>query len=167
MITMTSAAANKLLKTLDDERAYLRSQEQERYTYTLTEDEKTPPPDYDYEEISAKMEEIDRKICTIKHAINLFNTTTKLNGLDLTIDTALVRLAQLNRNKYRLDSMRKKQPVTRSSVGFTRSALVEYTYVNYDIEKTLQDYEKVSEEIYQLQMAIDLCNQTIPFEIDI
>lgn len=167
METMTSAAANKYLRALDEEKMYYRTLEGNASTYVLAENENQEAPEYDYQEISAKLEELDRKICVIKHAINLFNVNTRLQDFDMTIDQALVYLAQLSRRKERLDIMRKRQPKARINSGYGRSSLIEYEYVNYDLEKVRQDYEKVRDEISGLQMALDYCNQTITFQVDV
>lgn len=170
MKTLTSAAANKLLRSYDEEKLYLTSMERETSTYILAETEKNQePPAYDYQEVSDKLEELNRKICTVKHAINVFNVSTKLDGFDMTIDEALVRLSILSRTKLRLDGMRKRQPKARANYGYGRSAsnLIEYEYVNYDLEQVRSDFEKVSDEISRIQMALDYCNQTITFEVDV
>lgn len=44
MQQMTSAAAHKLLKSLEDEKEYLLSMEAESSTYVLAEEEKEEPP---------------------------------------------------------------------------------------------------------------------------
>lgn len=168
MKMMTSAAANKYLRALDEEKSYYRSIENNGSTYVLAENEKeTTPPDYDYDKITRMVDEINRKICIVKHAVNLFNVTTKLEGFDMTVDQALVYLAQLSRKKARLDSMRKRQEKTRVNSGYGRSLIIEYEYVNYDLEQVRTDFEAVSDEISRLQMAIDYCNQTISFEVNV
>ncbi len=167
MKTMTSAAANKYLRALDEEKAYYRTLEENASTYVLADNERQEAPEYDYEAVSAKLEELNAKICTVKHAVNLFNVSTKLKDFDMTIDQALVYLAQLSRNKERLDTMRRRQPRTRVSGYGRTSNLIEYVYVNYDLEKVCKDFEKVSDEISRLQMALDYCNQTIEFEVDV
>ena len=48
MKTITSASANKLLRSLEDEKAFLLSMEEASKEYTLAENETLQKPDYDY-----------------------------------------------------------------------------------------------------------------------
>lgn len=162
---VTSASANKLLRTLEDEKTYLRNIEDQSCTYILSESEFDEKPDYDYLDTKRQIEEIDEKVLKIKHAINVFNTSTMLPDLDITIDVALVKMAQLNQMKAKLDVLRKKLPKERiPSFG---KDYIEYSYINYDMSVVRDDYKKVSDQIIALQLALDTCNQTMKFEIDI
>ena len=112
-----------------------------------------------------------RKICRIKHAINLENATGMVEVGDkmYSIDRILIRMAQLNQRKVFLDSLRKQQPKTRverHAYG-TRSVTPEYQYINYDLDLIKQEYERISLEIMEIQMALDKYNQTHEFEVDI
>lgn len=167
MKTMTSAAANKWIKTLEDEKAYYLTLEANASTYTLAEGEPEEKPDYDYCEVSKKIEELDYKIQRIRHAVNVFNTTTKLPELDLTVDEALVKMAQLNNRKAQLDIMRKKLPKSRVNSFLNRTkTVIEYEYTNYDIEQVKKDYNRIHEEIMKIQLALDICNQTKTFSVN-
>ncbi len=65
---------------------------------------------------------------------------------DSSIYDALVVMAQLNRRKQMLDYMRKLQPKQRKENAYMRSnSLIEYTYINYDLELVKQEFERVSE----------------------
>lgn len=167
MKEVTSAAANKMLKTLADEKLYLLSMENTASVYVLAEGEKSDAPQYDYEETAIKLEEIDRKVRTIKHALNIFNTTTTLDGLGITIDEALVEMAQLNNRKNRLDVMRKRLPKERvNDQGYRSGNLIEYQYVNYDLKRVQEDYQTVCDRITDIQIALDLANQTKTFTFE-
>lgn len=74
----------------------------------------------------------------------------------------------MNRMKYRLDTMRKRLPKKRCSEKMFGgiNSNVEYEYMNYDLDKVAADYKVVSERIAKIQMALDLANQTIFFEIE-
>lgn len=166
MREITSAGANKMLKALEDEKSYLLSMEDDASVYVLAEEEQAEAPAYNYEETQSKIDEIDKKVRIIKHALSCFNTTTILEGIGITIDEALVEMAQLNRKKAKLDCMRKRLPKTRRNDSFYRNSnLIEYEYVNYDIKKVQEDYQKVSDRITDIQIALDLCNQTKVFAI--
>lgn len=166
---ITSAYANKLLKQLNEEKDYWLKQEASSCTYTATVDEEAVIPDYDYAAVSGKIAEIDAKICRIKHAINLANVTSliSVNGEEISVDTVLVTMAQLNRRKEKLDGMRKHLPKQRIESVYARrmSLTPEYEYVNYDLDQVKADYEKVSRRIMDLQMALDIHNQTATFDV--
>lgn len=165
MREVTSAVANKMLKAFSEEKEYLLSLERESSVYVLADSEKSAPPAYNYEEVQAKIDEIDAKVRDIKHAINVFNTTTMLGQIDITIDEALVEMAQLTRKKEKLDAMRKRLPKTRVN-NFRNANVIEYQYVNYDLDKVQKDYNAVCERITEIQVALDLANQTKVFMIE-
>ena len=47
------------------------------------------------------------------------------------------------------------------------SVAPEYKYINYDLELIKQEYERVSNAIMEMQMALDRYNQTVLFEVNI
>lgn len=165
---VTSAAANKMLKAIEDEKDYLIEMENEASVYVMADNEKNDAPEYDYERVQKQLTELNCKARKIKHAINLFNTRTVLESVGLTIDEALVEMAQLNRMKIRLDTMRKRLPKRRCNEKMFGgiNSNIEYEYVNYDLDKVAADYKAVSERIAEIQMALDLANQTILFDIE-
>lgn len=162
---VTSASANKLIKALEDEKMYLKNIEEQSCTYIVSDSELDEKPDYDYVETQRQIVEIDNKVLKLKHAINVFNTTTKLPGLDMTIDMALIKMAQLNQMKAKLDGLRKKLPKQRVP-SFGKDS-VDYVHINYDLSLVKEDYKKVSDEIMAIQLALDTCNQTIEFEVEL
>lgn len=87
----------------------------------------------------------------------------------MSIDGILIRMAQLNKRKAVLDDMRKRLPKTRvygSSFGSSGSS-PEYKYINYDLELIRQEYDRISNTIMEMQIALDRYNQTVLFEVDI
>lgn len=165
---VTSAAANKMLRQLQDEKEYLLSIDNESSTYMRVSGYDEQKPDYDYEGIIKDISEINDKICRIKHVINRFNCTTMLPDLDITVDMALIQMAQLNKEKDRLDKMRKRLPVQRYKDAYRPSgSLVEYTCINYDLDKVKADYNDVCDKIRKIQMGLDYINQTEKFELEI
>lgn len=167
MKTLTSASANKLIKSLEDQKNYLLSLEASSSVYILAEGEQAEPPHYDYSATSEEVNRINQQVRKLKHAINVFNTTTILEPLDITIDEALIKMAQLNHRKLQLDTMRKRLPKERQAVPFTRTNIIEYQYVNYDIGQVATDYNRLCEEIMEIQLALDTCNQTKTFDVDL
>lgn len=170
MQTMTSAYANKLLKKLNEDKAFWEKKEAEGCTYVAAIDEEPVIPDYDFEVVAKKLEEIDDKIVKIKHAINISNTTNiiEVGDKSMTADAILVRMAQLNKRKVVLDRMRKLSPKSRASSYFsTRNATPEYQYINFDLELIKSEYERIDGEIAAMQIALDKYNQIVEFEVAI
>lgn len=165
----TSASAYKYIKGMQDEKDRLLSAERETCTYVLSEGEKSDPPAYDYETTRQRVDEIDRKTCAIRHALHRFNLQTTLPKSGITIDEALIVLAQLSAKKSRLDMLSSNLPKERlgdrTRGGSTR--VIEYEYANYDIAQAESDYETLMAMISNLQLEIDLINQTEVFTVDI
>lgn len=167
---MTSAYANKLLKQLNEDKAFWENKEQESSLYYAGVDETPVVPDYDYQETAAVIDDIDKKILHIKHAINLANTSNIIDveGKSFTIDQILVRMAQLNKRKAFLDTLRKQLPKSRTMPErySYRTVTPEYQYINYDLDLIKSEFERVSSEIMAMQMALDKYNHTFEFEVD-
>ena len=117
---VTSAYANKMLKKLNEEKDYWINKEKESMLYTASTDEEPVIPDYDYGEVSAILEQIEKKIYRIKHAINQSNVNSEIEifGEKYTVDVLLVRMAQISKRKSVLDRMRKQLPKTRVENGY-------------------------------------------------
>ena len=171
MQTMTSAYANKTLKSLEENKAYWVNKEAESSTYVVAINEDPVVPEYDYTEVSSIIDEIDEKIAVIKHALNVTNATARVfvGDVEMSIDTILIKMAQLNKRKSVLDVMRKQLPKARveQRAYMSRNSVPEYKYINYDLELIKKEYENVSMKIMEMQMAVDQYNQTVQFEVDI
>ena len=168
---VTSAYANKMLKKLQEEKDYWVNREKESMLYTVAMDEEPVIPDYDYNEVSETLDQIDRRICKIKHAINQANANSTIEIFDetYTVDVLLVRMAQINKRKLVLDGMRKRMPRSRVEDGYymSRKSFVEYRYVNYDLDQVRKDYDEISKLLFEMQMKLDEHNQTVEFDVDI
>jgi hypothetical protein len=171
MQTMTSAYANKMLKSLEEDKAFWVNKEATSSTYVVAVNEEPVVPDYDYAEVAATITALDEKIAVIKHAINVTNATARVQVCDaeMSIDTILIKMAQLNKRKSVLDQMRKQLPKTREEQHsyISRNSVPEYRYINYDLELIKKEYEAVSRTIMEMQMALDKYNQTEQFEVNI
>ena len=165
----TSASANKHLRKLQDEKDRLLQLEREVSTYVLCEGENVEPPLYDYTATRRRIEEIDNRMLAIRHGLHEFNMQTSLPSNALTIDEALIRLAQLSLKKSRLSSLSSNLPKERVRERFFGSSngAIEYKYANYDVAQADADYQAVIDEIADLQLEIDLVNQTVPFSIEL
>ncbi|MBQ1505315.1 MAG: hypothetical protein IIZ48_00935 [Erysipelotrichales bacterium] len=163
----TSASANKMIKILEDRKEYLLQQESNNSQYVLAEDERADIPEYSFVKTNAQVDEIDVKIRKLKHALNVFNSTTVL-PIGITIDQALVEMAQLNRKLPRLDTMRRQKTKTRlTGYNAARRDVAEYQYLNYrplDVDKV---YEENLKRVQTIQLALDKINQTAEFEVDV
>ena len=112
--------------------------------------------------------EVECKIRKVKHAINVFNTTTIIPDFDITIDEMLVYLPQLNRQCEVLSKMRDAMPKVRVSSGYSSGGnIIDYRYANYDIEEVGRYYAELSDTLAKAQTVLDLVNSTVEFEIDI
>ena len=88
----TSQEAAKLLKSLNEqhELIVLNEQQSSSFVAAVSEDIESVRPEYDYAAVQDKLDSIERDIRTIKHAVNIFNSTHKVPGFDMTVDQALV-----------------------------------------------------------------------------
>ena len=170
MQKMTAAYANKMIKSLEEDKAFWVNKEATSSTYVASINEEPVVPEYDYTEVAATIAELDEKIAIIKHALNVSNATAKVpvGDREMSIDTILIRMAQLNKRKAVLDQMRKQLPKAREEQAYmSRNAVPEYRYINYDLELVKREYEAVSNTIMEMQMALDKYNQTVQFEVEI
>ena len=152
----TSASANKMIRFLEDRKNYLLQQESNDSRYVLAEDEKAERPPYVFNDYNA-----------LKHALNVFNTTTVL-PVGISIDEALVEMAQLNKKLPRLDLMRKAKKKTRLSGAYSsRRDIAEYEYLNYEPKDVDAIYERDLNRVQTLQLALDKVNQTVEFDCEV
>ena len=170
MQKMTSAYANKMLKSLEEDKAFWVNKEEASSTYVVANNEEPVVPEYDYAQVANTIATIDEKIAIIKHALNVANATARVmvGDVEMSIDTILIKMAQLNKRKAVLDTMRKRLPKAREEQRsyMSRNTVPEYRYINYDLELIKQEYEAVSKAIMEMQMALDRYNQTVQFEVN-
>lgn len=164
---MTSDYAQKLIKKLEEEKSTLRKDMNNYSTYVVGLNEgdlEELRPEFDFKATVEKIAEIDAKIMKIKHARNIFNTTTVLEGTEMTVDEALMRMAMLNANYRNYASMGSAREKTRkSSYGDN----VEYVYTNYDIAFAKELGDAMYNELLEIQEKLNLLNSTVPFEAEI
>ena len=166
---VTSAQANKMIRQLNDELNALETREQNTRSFVAATSEniESVRPEYDYDTTQAEMIALEDKIRKAKHALHVFNATTIVPEFGMTIDMMLVYLPQLTHRKRRLNQMKKALPQERIESYSRNSALIEYRYTNYDIDKANEDYQAVTDELFRAQTALDLINSTVEFEMDI
>lgn len=161
----TSAAAGKRIKALEEEKELVLSREVELCTYVRAVGEEMDAPAYDFLATRDEVARIDAEVLRIRHALHRFNLETVLPDSKITIDEALVLMAQLGREKQLLKDMRARLPRKRVDSNWAGSASIEYEYANYDIKQAEERYAAVAQRISDLQMEIDYANQTVQFEV--
>lgn len=168
--TVTSAEASKMLKKLLEEKNIVLANERQSCVFnaSLGEEVESVRPAYDYEETQKALEDFNRKIRILKHAINRFNSTQTVGETGMTIDQVLVYIPQLTEMRSRLYDMQNRLPKQRTSVGGIGSnTVIDYRYTNYSVDKAKEDYMRVSDELRRIQTALDVVNTTITMEIEI
>ena len=166
----TSAEAAKLLRKLTEEKSAileLESQSKE-FVASLGEDVESIKPEYDYKQTQIKLDAVEKKIRTVKHAINLFNATHTVPGFNMTVDEMLVYIPMLTERRNKLAEMKSKLPKTRDQSDFGRNSnIIDYRYANYEIDAAASDFERISDELSRAQLALDKLNGSETFEIEI
>lgn len=164
----TSAEAAKLLRQLnEDYNAVLTMEAQSReFLASVGEDTESVRPSYDYAQVQKQLEELEKKIRIVKHAINIFNSTTVVADFNMTIDQLLVYIPQLTQRKNKLSVMKSRLPKAREPIGYGKN-IIDYRYANYDIAAVEADYIKAAEELSRAQTALDLVNSTQTMDIDL
>ena len=99
---LTSAGANKMIKAWNEDLEGLLKKEEAESRTTYGINEEPLPANYDFARMQQQMDALNQKIAVLRHAVNVFNTTTVLEGFGFTIDEALVRMAMLTKKKQRL-----------------------------------------------------------------
>lgn len=166
----TSAEAAKLVRKFTEERRALLAKEAKCRTFNaaLGEDPETVRPAYDFFAMQAEIAAAEDKIRRVKHAINVFNTTTVVPGFDMTIDEMLVYLPQLTERKEKLSGMANVLPKERAGFGgYGGSTTIDYVYANYVPEDAGTALETVSDRLSAAQTALDLVNSTATMDIDL
>ena len=162
---MTSAQLNKRIRTLEDRKMVILADEENYSKYVLAKGETEDIPVYDFNKTNAELMDIDHQVGVLRHALNIFNTVTKL-PCGVTIDQALVEMAQLNRQLMRLDYMRKGKKVVRLNMNQASQRNVpEFEYLNFEPKDAEALYEKYMERIQLLQLELDKLNQTVELEV--
>lgn len=165
----TSAEAGKLLKKLGEELSSINQREQngKEFLAAVGEDIESVRPDYNFAETQCALDEIERKIRKVKHALNVFNSTTVVPEFGITIDEMLVYIPQLTARKNALAQMKDKLPKVREQSRMNISSVLDYRYLNYDVNAVAAEYEKVSDTLAKAQNALDSVNMTQSLEIDL
>lgn len=164
----TSAEAAKLLRSLNEEHSLLKEEIRKKSTFlaAMGEDPETVRPEFNLVESLHKLNQLEERIRSVKHALNVFNSTTVIPEIGMTIDQALIYIPQLSYQKQLLSEMASRLPKQRDTGGYLRTtSVVDYIYANYDIEEAKKELKDVSDKLAQVQLALDLANSTMSFDI--
>lgn len=165
----TSAEAGKLLKKLIDEHdsLLLRENMGKEFLAAVGEDLESVRPDYDFAATQTALAEVETKIRKLKHALNVFNSTTVIAEFGITIDEMLVLIPQLTATKNRLAQMKDKLPKVREQSRMSVSSILDYRYLNYDVNVVFAEYEKAADTLSRAQNALDAVNMTKTLEVSL
>ena len=110
------------------------------------------------------MKKIYEQELHIRCALAKFNRVTKIEGFDLTVAEALVRIGQLQGEIKILTDLATKTEYTETSVGGFGSNKTVTNKINYDQSKTIADLKELQQELSRIQIAVDKTNLTTTIE---
>ena len=170
IMKVNSAVANKMLKKITEEYEALKVKEahSKDFLASVNENPDSIRPKYDFTKTQAELYALEEKIRKIKHTLNKFNVNTLIPEFNVTIDEMLVLIPQLTKQKAKLGAMKDRLPKMREKVvGYGANGVIDYRYINYDIDEVQKEYQLVSEKLTKAQLALDNINTSIEFELDI
>ena len=164
----TSAEAGKMMRKLLEEKSSIEMREHngKEFLAAVGEDLESVRPEYDFAKTQSALAEVERKIRKLKHALNVFNSTTVIPEFDMTIDEMLVYIPQLTARKNKLSSMKDKLPKVREQ-NRMNSSILDYRYLNYDVNEVAAEYEKAADTLAKAQNALDAVNMTMTLDIEL
>ncbi|MBP5489605.1 MAG: hypothetical protein J6Y10_03290 [Lachnospiraceae bacterium] len=167
---LTSAEAAKVLRKYNNDLMDLQNKESmsQSFVAAISEDPETVRPEYDYAKTREDEAALMEKVRKLKHAINVFNSTTVIPDWNITIDEMLILIPQLTRKRDRLAAMKNCLPKERVAAGMRQASnIIDYRYANYDIAQAQADYDTASDLLARAQTALDLVNSTVTFEVEL
>lgn len=169
---LTSDAASKRLKMLQDQYDLLLQEESRSATMLRTledyrrdkesEDAKDPKDSFNFLEMQQHLRNLQIEIESLKHAINVFNSSAILPKHNITIDQALVRMAFLSKRKRTLREMQVTPDVARPG-GYLARESSDVVVCAFHQEDAKDMYRQVCDELYSLQQEINYVNVTAEF----
>ena len=164
---ITPDGAQKMIHSLETQRRQLVEKKNELSTFIVAVSEGNPEdlrPEFNFTDTVNEIKMIDEKIMKIKHARNVFNTTTYLPDEQMTIDEALIMMAVLNNNYKYYTKLGNAQKKRRNMSSYANE--IEYIYTNYDIGEAKNCGKSMYDKMLEIQSKLNLVNTTYTFEID-
>ena len=164
---ITPDGAQKMIHSLENQRRQLVEKMNELSTFIVAVSEGNPEdlrPEFNFTDTVNEIKMIDEKIMKIKHARNVFNTTTYLPDEQMTIDETLIMMAVLNNNYKYYTKLGNAQKKRRNMSSYANE--IEYIYTNYDIGEAKNCGKSMYDKMLEIQSKLNLVNTTYTFEID-
>lgn len=158
---MCADEIQKRIKYLNEQIDLLAKDEYTKASSILVDGKTGDCRDFNFLKSSRSIMNCYKEIAELKHILNTFNATTKLDGFDYTIDEGLVRLALYNKRKNALEMF-----MNRKKVDTKISANTVYTIeLNYDPEQVKEYHDILVGDIARLQTAINRANLVYEIEV--
>ena len=162
---LNSDTANKLIKNYNAEIAALLDAESQNSTYSYSASEEPVIPVYSFAETQTRIHAFQDKIAKLRHAVSVFNSGKFLPEYACTLDEAIGRMSFLNAEKKRLYDLLQIPEKQRSRSYGSREA--DITCRNFDAAEVRAAYDKVVQDLMEIQQAINIANLTDTFEVDL
>ena len=152
----------KKIKVLEEKKSRILGEEETNHTTKYQKEFDLIDLGYDFNATRKAVEEINREVVKLKHALNVANATVNVSEFNMTIGECIVYMAQLNAEKRVIEPM-SMIPAKKGTT--TYGGAVEYTIANYDIDECKQKLSDVNETICKLQVSIDRVNLSHIIEV--
>lgn len=159
---LCNAEVIKKIKDLEEQKQEILSDEHKNCTTTYQTETDMIDTGYDFEKTRKAVENLNKEIMRLKHALNISNATIIVEEFNLTIGECLVYMAQLNNEKTVLERMCRNRSKSRTTLY---NGTVEYTVTNYDVESCKSKLNDVKEAVRKVQLAIDRVNLNNMIEV--
>lgn len=162
---LNSDTANKLIKNYTAEISALWEAESRNSMYSYSVGEEPVIPAYSFAETQTQIHAFQAKILKLRHAVSVFNSGKTLPEYGCTLDEAIGRMSLLNAEKKRLYDLLQIPEKQRSRSYGSREA--DITCRNFDAAEVRAAYDKVVQDLMEIQQAINIANLTETFEVDL
>ena len=162
---LNSDTANKLIKNCEAEISALLEAESKNSTYSYSVGEEPVIPAYSFRETQEKIHAFQDKIAKLRHAVAVFNSGKILPEYGCTLDEAIGRMSRMNAEKKRLYELLQIPEKQRSRSYGSREA--DIACRNFDADEVRAAYDKVTQDLMEIQQAINIANLTETFEADL
>jgi len=154
----------KRLSLLEQQKTKILADERQNCSTTYGTGEEKRSIDYSFSATRSGIESLDSKIRQLKHKLHLANATVQVPEFEMTLGECIIYMAQLNNEKYILETMRFKEEKSRIT---THGGAVDWTEINYSKTECNDLLNNINEKIMRLQMVIDRTNLTTEVEVEI